>query len=207
MLNVTSEVNLLAEAVHAAREDRQRVLVAIAGAPASGKSTLAAELLRRMRNQKVRAEVVPMDGFHLDNAVLEARGLKLRKGAPETFDSLGFLNAVRRLKEGEEVVLPLFDRPRDLAIAGAVVVEPDCQVVIVEGNYLLFDERPWLNLAGLWDISARIDVPTADLRSRLIQRWLSHGFSRTAATQRAERNDMPNALRVIEKSLPADFIL
>lgn len=207
LINVTAQVNQMAEAIHAAREGRQRLLVAIAGAPGSGKSTLAAEIGRRLHLQKVRVEIMPMDGFHLDNSVLETRGLKLRKGAPETFDSLGFVNAVHRLREAEEVVLPVFDRTRDLAIAGALVVPPDCQVVIVEGNYLLFDEKPWSQLAKLWDISARIDVPVADLRSRLIQRWLSHGFSRTAATQRAERNDLPNALRVMENSLDADFIL
>ncbi|EAR52508.1 hypothetical protein OG2516_05353 [Oceanicola granulosus HTCC2516] len=207
MIDVTEEVNQLADAIHAARASRERVMVAVAGAPGSGKSTFAAELHRRLSLQKVRCAAIPMDGFHLDNAVLEARGLKLRKGAPETFDSLGFLNAMRRLREGDEVVLPIFDRTRDIAIAGAVVVEPSCQVVIVEGNYLLFNERPWLALAPLWDISARLDVPVAELRARLIQRWLSHGLSRTAATQRAERNDIPNALRVVEKSLEADFIL
>jgi len=46
-----------------------------------------------------------------------------------------------------------------------------------------------------------------ELRARLIQRWLSHGFSRAAATQRAERNDIPNAIRVVEKQRDADFIL
>ena len=32
------------------------------------------------------AAVVPMDGFHYDDAVLTAKGLRQRKGAPETFD-------------------------------------------------------------------------------------------------------------------------
>ncbi len=212
MIDVTAEVNTVAAAIHGALEqmapgDRSRLMVAIAGAPGSGKSTLATEVDRRLTGQKVRSVVMPMDGFHLDNRVLDARGLTLRKGAPETFDGLGFLNAVQRLASGDEVVLPVFDRPRDIAIAGAVVVPADCQVVIVEGNYLLFDERPWSLLPQHWDISVRIDVPLSELRARLIQRWLSHGFSRAAATQRAERNDIPNAMRIIEKALPADFAL
>ncbi|KAA9007959.1 nucleoside/nucleotide kinase family protein [Histidinibacterium aquaticum] len=207
MIDVTPQVNILAEAIHDARAQQPRVMVAMAGAPGSGKSTLAKELGRRLTLQKVRCAVVPMDGFHLDNRVLDERGLKLRKGAPETFDGLGFLNAMRQVSEGQEVVLPVFDRPRDIAIAGALVVPADAQVVIVEGNYLLFNELPWSRLATLWDVSVRIDVPLPDLRARLIHRWLSHGFSRTAATQRAERNDIPNAMRVIEKALPADFTL
>lgn len=148
-----------------------------------------------------------MDGFHLDNAVLDARGLRNRKGAPETFDAAGFVNLVSRLKHPCEVVVPCFDRARDIAVAGATVVPADCPVVIVEGNYLLFDEDPWRALVPLWDISARIDVPMPELRARLIQRWLSHGFSRAAATRRAESNDIPNAQRVIERALPADLVL
>jgi pantothenate kinase len=36
------------------------------------------------------AAVVPMDGFHYDDAVLAGLGLSGRKGAPETFDFGGF---------------------------------------------------------------------------------------------------------------------
>lgn len=198
---------MLADRVHALRLTHPRLLLAIAGAPASGKSTLAGEVARRLRLQKCAAEVVPMDGFHLDNAVLDARGLRGRKGAPETFDASGFVAMIRRLKIPGEVVVPLFDRARDIAVAGAQVVPNDCPVVLVEGNYLLFDEAPWAGLAPLWDISVRIDVPMDELRGRLIQRWLSHGLSRAAAIRRAESNDIPNAQRVIDRALPAEIYL
>ncbi len=207
MQDVTSHVNALADRIHDLAGKQQRVLVAVAGAPGSGKSTLASELARRLGQQKLRSAIVPMDGFHLDNAVLDARGLRSRKGAPETFDARGFLILVRRLARGEEVAAPIFDRSRDIAIAGAQVVPEDCQVVIFEGNYLLFDEAPWAELATLWDVSAFLDVPMADLRARLIQRWLNHGLSRAAATQRATMNDIPNAQRVIDTLLPADMVL
>ena len=207
MLDITAHITALADTIHEMRENQTRVLVAVAGAPASGKSTLAAEVAKRLRLQRCPAEVVPMDGFHLDNAILEARGLKPRKGAPETFDAQGFVLTIQRLRDNKEVIVPLFDRQRDIAIAGATAVPADCPVVIVEGNYLLFDEYPWAQLAPLWDVTAYIDVPMADLRSRLIQRWLNHGLSRTAATKRAEGNDIPNAQRVIDRALPADLIL
>ena len=207
MLDITAHITALADSIHELRETQSRVLVAVAGAPASGKSTLAEEAAKRLRLQRCPAEVVPMDGFHLDNAILEARGLKPRKGAPETFDSHGFVFTIQRLRENKEVIVSRFDRQRDIAIAGAVAVPADCPVVIVEGNYLLFDEYPWAQLAPLWDLTAYLDVPMADLRSRLIQRWLNHGLSRTAATKRAEGNDIPNAQRVIDRALPADLIL
>jgi pantothenate kinase len=207
MLDISAQIDALTDAIAAALPGQSRVMVALAGAPGSGKSTLAAELARRLRAQRTPAEIVPMDGFHLDNAILDARGLRARKGAPETFDAAGFLHLVKRLRDGAEVIVPLFDRTRDLAIAGAQVVPADCRVVICEGNYLLFDEDPWRDLAALWDVSARLDVPLPELRARLIQRWLTHGLSRAAATRRAESNDIPNATRVIDQALGADLVL
>ena len=205
MSTLTNHVNTLAERV--LEQDASRYLIGIAGAPASGKSTLASELARRLNAQGRKTVVVPMDGFHLDNGILDARGLRPRKGAPETFDAPGFLRMVTALKTGDEVFAPLFDRPRDLAIAGAVAVPSEAKVVIVEGNYLMFDEDPWRALAPLWDLSVRVDVPLPELRARLIQRWLSLNYSSAVATRRAEGNDIPNAKRVIDKSLPCDLTL
>jgi pantothenate kinase len=207
VLDISGQVTALAERAQGLLAERSRVLLALAGAPAAGKSTMAAALHRRLRDQKVSAEVVQLDGFLLDTAVLDARGLRQRKGSPETLDARGFIHLVRRLREGGEVVAPVFDRARDIAIAGAQVVPADCQVVICEGNYLLFDEDPWRDLLPLWDLTARVDVPLPELRARLIQRWLSHGLSRAAATRRAESNDVPNARRILEKEFPAQLIL
>lgn len=207
MLNITGHVNVVADQIHETRQGRDRILVGIAGAPGSGKSTLADEVAKRLRAQKCATEVVPMDGFHLDNSILEFRGLRGRKGSPETFDAEGFINSVQRLKHGGEVILPTFDRQRDIAIAGAVSVAADCQVVLVEGNYLLFDEAPWRDLAKLWDISVMLEVPMPEIRGRLIQRWLNHGLSRAAATGRAESNDIPNAQHVVARALPAQVSL
>ncbi|MBP1805583.1 sugar transporter [Rubellimicrobium aerolatum] len=207
MLDVSAQVTALAERATGLAEARGRVLVALAGAPASGKSTLAAALLRRLRDGGWPSEVVQLDGFLLDGAVLDARGMRQRKGSPETFDVEGFLHLMRRLRAGGEVVAPIFDRARDVAVAGAQVVPAGCRIVVCEGNYLLFDEDPWRELVPLWDVTARLDVPLPELRARLIQRWLDHGLSRAAATRRAEGNDVPNAEKAIARELPAEFLL
>ncbi|AGI67710.1 hypothetical protein OAN307_c20780 [Octadecabacter antarcticus 307] len=207
MINLTPQVNLLAERIQPLRQGPARVLVAIAGPPASGKTMLADELARRLNAQKCQTVVVPQDGFHLDNQVLEERGQLHRKGAPQTFDGAGFVHIVRRLKERADVAVPTFDRTRDISIAGARIVPASAEVIIVEGNYLLYDDAPWFDLASLWTLSVRLDVPMEDLRARLIQRWLGHGLSRTAATRRATSNDVPNAQSVLDKALPATLTL
>lgn len=148
-----------------------------------------------------------MDGFHLDNRVLDARGLRPRKGAPETFDAMGFLRMVQRLSVEDEVVIPVFDRTRDTAIAGAAVVAPDVTIAVVEGNYLLLHEPPWDGLQKLWDLSVFLDVPIDELRGRLIQRWIDHDHTPAEAETRARSNDLPNAERVLANSSAAEIIL
>lgn len=207
MQDTTTAVTLVADRVHELHQKRDRIVVAIAGAPGSGKSTLAREVCRRLNLQRCPAVVVPMDGFHLDNAVLDTMGLRPRKGAPETIDVRGFVHLIKRLQARDHVYAPTFDRARDIAVAGAVDVPPSLAAVIVEGNYLMFDEPVWNILPGIWDLSVRVDVPITELRARLIQRWLNQNLSRAAATRRAESNDIPNANRVIAKALPCDITL
>ncbi|MDF9304617.1 nucleoside triphosphate hydrolase [Tritonibacter mobilis] len=182
-----------------------RQLVALSGAPGSGKSTLSNPLAAALSAQGLLAEVVPMDGFHLDNRLLEPRGLLARKGAPETFDLEGFQRLCHALKHQERVIYPLFDRARDIAIAGAAEVGPECRVAIIEGNYLLFDAPGWRDLAAIWDVSIRLEVPMADLEARLVQRWLDHGLDHAAAVARAQGNDLANARAIEAARLPADL--
>jgi fructokinase len=184
-----------------------RLRVAVAGPPGAGKSTLAAALVDRLNRDTPVAALVPMDGFHLDNAILDAHGLRARKGAPETFDALGVLRMVERLARDPEVVIPGFDRVRDIAIAGAAVVGPERRIAVVEGNYLLLDAAPWRDLRPLWDLSVLLSPPVDVLRARLIDRWLEHGLDPAAAEARAMGNDIPNALRVIEGTSGADLVL
>ncbi len=179
----------------------RRLLVAVAGPPGAGKSTLAEDLAGQIEG----AAVVPMDGFHLDNSILQARGLLDRKGAPETFDVPGFSAMLTRLQIEDEVFIPRFDRARDVAVAGAAMVAPSDRILIVEGNYLLLDEAPWDRLAPFWDVTVQISVPLAELERRLIARWRSFGLPDDAAIARAMGNDIPNARRVLARSAQADI--
>ena len=191
----------LARASLAVTPKGRRRLVALAGPPASGKSTLAEAVVAQLNAAGARAVLVPMDGFHLDNRILEPRDLLARKGAPETFDATGFVKMVQALTDEEEVVFPLFDRNLDCAVAGAGVITPDHDTVVVEGNYLLLDRDPWRALAPLWDQTAFLSVPLIELKRRLVARWLHYGLSQAAAEARAESNDLANAKTVLDQSV------
>lgn len=201
-------IDLLANRVNEiADRTSERVLVAVSGPPASGKSTIAAALAARLVDAGRSAILIPMDGFHLDNKVLVRRDLLDRKGAPETFDSAGFLNAIKRLRDCPDVVLPEFDRQRDISVAGAIPVHARDHVVVVEGNYLCFNEDPWRELQPLWHLTAYIDSPRSVLEARLIQRWLDLGLSRAAADQKVHHNDLPNADRIAAARFDCDLNL
>ena len=178
--------------------------VAIAGPPGSGKSTIAADLRARVGESCC---VVPMDGFHLDNDTLAARGLLAVKGAPDTFDLAGFTGLVDDLKSGTVRHFPTFDRDADSVVERGGVVPDGVSVLLFEGNYLLFDEQGWRELAGMWDAALWLDVPEGVLQDRLTQRWLDQGMSSQDALARAQMNDLVNARRVIEQAMPATWIL
>ncbi|MGL3608381.1 nucleoside triphosphate hydrolase [Rhizobium sp. G187] len=184
-----------------------RCVVGVAGPPGAGKSTLADRLHEALSTRGHRSAVLPMDGFHLDNAILEQRGQLARKGAPETFDVRGLSAVLRAVREGGEVFVPVFDRSRELAICAARCIAPDVDIIIAEGNYLLLAQGNWAGIADNFDLTVMVAPPIEELERRLIERWRFYGLSPEAITAKVVGNDLPNGRLVIEQSQKADFVL
>ena len=180
-----------------------RRIIAIAGAPGSGKSTLAQQLGAAIDG----ACVVPMDGFHRDNDDLQKHGLLHIKGAPQTFDAIGFVALIQGLRNTEMLTFPTFDRDADQTVPNGGQVSATDTTVIVEGNYLLLNTAPWNALADIWDFTILLDVPMPVLRERLVARWKEHGHDEAGALARAGENDLPNARLVATQSQVADLRL
>lgn len=201
-----SEIAHLAATIFKRAAKTKRFIVAVAGPPGSGKSTLAEELCALLPEGS--AIVVPMDGFHYDDVILEQRGLRSRKGAPETFDLAGFEHLLKRIRAAEpDIAIPVFDRSMELARAGAAIVGGDVKFILAEGNYLLLDEAPWSNLAPLFDLAVFLDVPRDELERRLLRRWHDHGRSDEDARAWVASNDMPNVDRVLQNLRQPDLVL
>lgn len=204
---MTPNIHDMAARLLDAAADYPRFIVALAGPPAAGKSFLS-EWLARELDARVPgiAAVVPMDGYHLDNAVLEPRGQVPIKGAPETFDPDGLLHDLQRIRRAERTVaVPVFDRPLDLARAGGRLITLEHRIVIVEGNYLLLDQAPWTALHELFDLTLFLEVPDEVLQARLIQRWLGMGQDQQGALERARDKDMLNARLIKTGSIEPDI--
>ena len=198
-----ARIQAVAERMRALPEGRRR-LIAIAGPPGAGKSTLADALVQELGPT---AALVPMDGFHFDNDTLEARGLRNRKGAPETFDLEGLSSLLEQLVRDDEVAIPDFDRVQDKVVGSSIFVRAGHRWVIVEGNYLLLDEPGWRDLPHHWDLSVYLDESHGVLEERLVHRWLDLGLTLDDARAWALGNDIPNAKRVAAARLPADLVL
>lgn len=201
-----SEIATIAATIFKRAGKSRRFVVAVAGAPGSGKSTLSHHLLDLFPEGS--AAIVPMDGFHFDDVILNKRGLRSRKGAPETFDYAGFSALLRRIRSLEpEIAVPVFDRSMELSRAGAAIIDSDVKFVLVEGNYLLLDEAPWNELAPFFDFAIFLDLPRNELERRLMQRWHEQGKTQEEARDWIATNDMPNIERVVQQRRPADLVI
>ncbi|MCM2453618.1 nucleoside triphosphate hydrolase [Agrobacterium vitis] len=203
---MTVSVSSLTDDIFRLAEGASRFVIAIAGPPGAGKSTISEALRETLIARGETAEILPMDGFHMDNGILEQRGLLKRKGAPETFDVRGFLDIVTAVKAGgEEVLVPVFDRDRELAIASARPIAPETRFILVECNYLLLDRAPWTRLQRCFDLTVFVGPPLEVLEQRLRDRWVHYGLDEAAITWNLNGNDLPNGRLVIEASRPADI--
>ena len=191
----------------AAEQGADRRIVAVAGAPGSGKSTFAERLRDRLEG-RVAAQVLAMDGFHYDDLVLEARGDRPRKGAPHTFDVDGLAATLARIAgDRGAVAVPVFDRAIEIARAGARIIEAGTRLVIAEGNYLLLDAPDWAALRRFFDLTVFLEVPEAELERRLAARWAGYGLEGAALREKMEGNDLPNMRLVVGRSVPADVVV
>lgn len=192
------------------REGPARLVVAIAGAPGSGKSTQAERLVAALNVARPgTAALLPMDGYHYDDGLLIARGLRARKGAPETFDVGGLLHMLERLKRNDEdeIAVPVFDRHLEISRGSARLILRAARTLVVEGNYLLLDQAPWSRLNAFFDITVAIDVPEEVLRQRLVARWQGYGLGPDEIEAKVDGNDLPNGRFVRANSRPADVVI
>lgn len=173
----------------------QQYWIGLAGAPGSGKSTLVAEIKRRLTD---KVTIIPMDGYHYYCQQLDAmddpQEAHARRGAPFTFDAQRFVDELRAARQTGSGVFPAFDHVVGDPQEDAIELHYGKQIVIVEGNYLLLDDSPWSVLRQeVFDCSWFLDVELTECRRRVENRHVDTGLSRKLAQERVVNNDGPNA--------------
>lgn len=174
-----------------------RTILGLTGAPGAGKSTVAAVLADALGTELVA--LAPMDGFHLDDAILHARGARGRKGAIDTFDDAGYAALLARLRSqgpDEIVYAPRYDRDLETSIGSALPISPSVPLVVTEGNYLLARAGAWPQARAALDEVWFLDLDPRLREARLVERHVRHGEDPARARERALGPDQSNAVAV-----------
>lgn len=190
-------------------EPNKRLLVGVAGIPASGKSTFSL-LLANATNQKLtlrgQAEtviLVGLDGWHLYRTQLDAMpDPKLahdRRGVHWTFDGESYVDFIKSLCEPitsqmPTIYAPSFDHYLKDPAPNTISILPTHRIVIIEGLYTLLSTEPWCAASALLHERWFLDVPAEEAQRRLVKRHVVTGVAKDSseAVWRAEENDMPS---------------
>ncbi|KAK1966650.1 P-loop containing nucleoside triphosphate hydrolase protein [Colletotrichum sublineola] len=190
-----------------------RLIIALAGPPGSGKTTIARRVVSDLNAspepRRPNSIVVPADGFHLPLEALHtlpnAAEAIARRGVPWTFDGAGLVRLVHQLRASaglHPVQAPTFDHALKDPVPCGLTVEADVDVCVVEGVYLLVDEEPWSRIAPLVDDRWLVRVEPALARDRVAARHVAAGIEDTMekALFRAESNDLVNGEYIVRHS-------
>lgn len=183
-----------------------RKILGITGAPGAGKSDLAARLASALAPGTVVC--VPMDGFHLSNGILQARGTRNRKGAIDTFDDGGYaalLQRLRRQQAGDGTIYaPIFRRDVEESIGSALPVDAGVPLLITEGNYLLQDSGAWPLARQAMDETWYLGTDDELRRERLLRRHVVFGKTAEEARIWTSGSDEENAALIAASAFRAD---
>lgn len=170
----------------------ERIIIGITGKPGAGKSTITDLLLREIN---CSSSLIPMDGYHLSNAILRELGLADRKGAPETFDARGFTSLLERVRNNvnQDIYFPIFHREFEESYSAEGVVKAGTRLIITEGNYLLLDSGSWSGIRSVLTESWYLSVNDDLRQQRLIARSMKYGKSEEQARAWALGSDEQNA--------------
>ncbi len=189
----------------------QRIIVFLAAPAGCGKSTLAAFLEQLAEEHGIAGvQALGMDGFHypqsyLDThtALLEGTELPLAqiKGHPLTFDVPKLRNVLESLRH-DGIAWPYYSRQIHDPIENAIPVTGT--IILLEGNYLLYEEEPWNGLFRFCDASLFLSMEEDVLIKRIIERKVQTGRSAEEARHTVYASDLRNIRLVLNHSKCAD---
>jgi hypothetical protein len=198
------------------RVSDNRRLIAIAGPPGCGKSTIALTITELLKQHNINAVVLPMDGFHRKNSDLRANKTHIGKrevtlydikGAKETYDTAYLFKCIERLKRGEKFYWPIYSRSLHEPVENGILIDGKADVYFIEGNYLFLKTEPWSKLSSYFSLKIFIRSKKRFLRHRLISRKIKGGFSRREARDHYKLCDRRNIDEVLSNSTGFDFVL
>lgn len=197
------------------KEKQERIIVFLAAPPAVGKTTWSQflEYLSGKENGLTEIQAIGLDGFHFHSDYINSHDavvfgkkvpMKTVKGCPETYDTKKLKNKLEKIKT-QNILWPSYDRNIHDVVEDTESVTKD--IILIEGNWLLLDEEPWVSMKNIADYTILIRANEEMLKERLIERKMQGGLSREKAQAWYHKSDSVNIKRVLECSVKADLTL
>lgn len=202
---------LLEEWASLQKQQGRRIVVFVAAPAGCGKSTLVSFLEQLARDHGITGvQALGMDGFHYPQAylntheaVLDGSVVRLAdiKGHPLTFDVQKLKDTLAFIQR-EDGTWPYYSRKIHDPIEDAIQVTGS--IILLEGNYLLYEEEPWNGLSRFCDASLFLRMEEDVLTKRIIERKVQTGRSIEEATRTVYVSDLRNIRLVLNHRKPAD---
>jgi pantothenate kinase len=196
----------------------ERLMAAVAGPPASGKTAFSVILTEVINAHADRTLAcwLGLDGWHYPNAYLDSHTIKkdkntltLRqiKGSPATFNVPALRECLEQIRRRQPTSFPVYSRRIHDPVPNAGSVEATSKIVLVEGNYLLLADNPWQALHALFDVKIFLTAPPDMLIEGIRLRHLRGGKEPEEVERQILQVDVPNIKLVLANSMPADILV
>ena len=183
------------------------IIIAITGASASGKSSIASTVHKELCNELGCQEIgiIAEDSYYKDQSHLEmSERIKTNYDHPSAMDRDLLIQHLKDLKNGTAVDIPVYSYV-DHTRTGETKHFTPKKIVILEGILLLTDER----VRQLADISVFVDTPSDICFIRRLQRDMEErGRSLQSVIDQYRATVRPMFLQFIEPSKQyADIVI
>jgi type I pantothenate kinase len=152
-------------------------VVAVAGGVAAGKSRIARELAALLADHGAGPVArISTDDFLLPNAELEARGLKERKGFPESYDHAALVALLDAVRAGHgPVAVPVYAHRLQDRVPGETTTVDRPAVLIIEGLRSLAGPEPGeaVGVRDRVDLGIYVDAADEHARGWYLERFRS----------------------------------
>lgn len=174
-------------------------IIAIAGASASGKSWLAAEISQQLQREtgSNQLAVLAEDSYYRDQSHMAVdRRAQCNYDHPSAFDHELLARHLLELRVGRSIEMPQYDFCLHTRAPGTVTVPP-ARVILVEGILLLSSAA----LRQNFDISIFVDTPLDICLMRRIRRDMNErGRSLASVIDQYERTVRPSYFAFVNPS-------
>lgn len=183
------------------------VVIAIAGASASGKSLIASTIYKELKNElgTDNIGIISEDAYYRDQShlTMEER-IKTNYDHPNSMDHHLLVEHLRQLKQGNAIEIPEYDYTEHNRKTTTKHFEPK-KIIILEGILLLTDE----NIRNEINVSIFVDAPLDICFIRRLQHdMVERGRSMESVISQYRKTVRPMFLQFIEPSKQyADIIV